>query len=85
MAASTPARWLRIVRARRTNGRSRDLEAHASQASRCAGASRGSLELVEQAELFLEQEGAVERAVGLRDFAEQRELSDALLLRGLQQ
>jgi hypothetical protein len=42
MAARMPARWRRIVRASLMNGSSRDLDAQASQPSRCAGASRGS-------------------------------------------
>ena len=39
MAARMPSRWRRSVRASRTNGVSREREAQASQASRCAGAS----------------------------------------------
>jgi hypothetical protein len=41
---------------------------------------RRIVELVEDAELFLEQERAVERLVGLLDFGEQGELFDRLLL-----
>ena len=43
------------------------------------------VELVEQAELLLEQEGAVERLVGVLDLAEQRELRDRLLVGCLEQ
>jgi hypothetical protein len=50
-----------MVRASLTNGSSRDRDAQVSQASRCAGASAGVVELVEQSELFFEQERAVER------------------------
>ena len=42
IAARMPARWRRIVRASLTNGSSFDLEAQASQASRCAGARAGA-------------------------------------------
>jgi hypothetical protein len=42
IAARMPARWRRIVRASLTNGSSFDLEAQASQASRCAGALAGA-------------------------------------------
>ena len=61
IAARMPWRCRRIVRASLTNGSSCDLDAHASQASRCAGASAGVLELVEQPQLLLEQERPVER------------------------
>jgi hypothetical protein len=44
------------------------------------GRERGVVEVVEEPELFLEQERAVERPVGLLDFAELRELIDRLLL-----
>jgi hypothetical protein len=43
------------------------------------GRERGIVELVEDAELFFEQERAVERLVGLPDFVQQRELGDRLL------
>ena len=49
------------------------------------GGEPGILELVEDAELFLEQERAVEPLVGLLDFAELCELVDGLLLRRLEQ
>jgi hypothetical protein len=45
----------------------------------------GIIELVEEAELFFEQERAVERPVGLLDFAELRELVDGLLVGALEQ
>jgi hypothetical protein len=45
----------------------------------------GVLELVEQSELLLEQERAVERLVGLLDLTEQGELADRLLLGCLEQ
>jgi hypothetical protein len=83
MPARMPARWRRIVRASLTNASSLDLEAHVSHASRCWGARPGGVELVEQAELFFEQERAEHRLVGVLDFAEQRELAGGLFLRGL--
>jgi hypothetical protein len=43
------------------------------------------VEVVEQSELCFEQERAVERLVGLLDFAELGELVDRLLLRALEQ
>ena len=49
------------------------------------GRERGIVELVEQPELRFEQEGAVERLVGVRDFAEQRELRNRLLVGRLKQ
>src|SRR5215217_4802827 len=66
IAARMPGRWRRIVCASLMNGVSREREAWV-------------VELVEQPELFLEQEGTVERLVGLLDLAEQRELVDRLL------
>ncbi len=45
------------------------------------GREAGVLEVIEKPELFFEQERAVERPVGLLDFAELRELVDRLLLR----
>jgi hypothetical protein len=42
-------------------------------------------QVVEQPQLFSEQEGAVEVAVGLLDFPEGRELADGLVLGGLEQ
>jgi len=63
MAARIPSRWLRRVRASRTNGRRRERAAPASQASRCAGARSGSGQVVEQPEFFAQQEGAVAVAV----------------------
>jgi hypothetical protein len=80
IALRIASRWRRMVRASLTNGSSRDLEAQVSQASRCAGASAGVVELVEQSELFFEQERAVERLVGLLDLAELRELVERLAL-----
>jgi hypothetical protein len=46
---------------------------------------RGALGLVDQPELLLQKESAVERAVGLLDFDQQLEVLGALLLRRLQQ
>ncbi len=46
---------------------------------------RGVVEVVEQPEFLFEQEGAVERLVGLLDLAELRELVDGLLGGALQQ
>ena len=85
MAARMPSRCLRRVRASRTNGRSRERAAQASQASRCAGASAGSAQVVEQPQLFAQQEGAVEAAVGVLDLAERGELADGLVLGRLEQ
>src|ERR671910_1362571 len=42
------------------------------------------VEVVEQPQLFAQQEGAVERAVGLLDLIQRRELADRLALGGLQ-
>ena len=70
MAARMPSRWARRVRASLTNGASRERAAQASQASRCAGARRRVVEVVEQPELLAQQEGAVEAGVGLLDLAE---------------
>jgi hypothetical protein len=46
---------------------------------------RGVLEVLEQPQLLLEEEGAVEAAVGVLDFVQRGELTDGLVLRGLQQ
>ena len=46
---------------------------------------RGILELVEQPQFLFEQERAVQRPVGLLDFAELGQLVDRLLIGGLQQ
>jgi hypothetical protein len=73
-----------MVRASLTNGSSRERDAHASQASRCAAARRGCFELVEEAQLLVEQERAEHRLVGLLDLGEQSELGDRLLGRRLQ-
>jgi hypothetical protein len=43
------------------------------------GRERGVVELVEDAELFFEQERSVQRLVGLLDLVQQRELRDRLL------
>ena len=86
MAARMPSRWARAGCGRgRTNGARREREAQASQASRCAGASAGSGEVVEQPELFAQQERAVERAVGLLDLVERGELADRLAFGRLEQ
>jgi len=85
MAARIPSRWRRMVRASFMNGSNRDREAQVSQLSRCAGARAGILELVEQPQLLFEQERAVERPVGLLDFAELGELVHGLLGGGLEQ
>lgn len=45
---------------------------------------RGVFELVEHAQLLLEQEAAVERLVGVLHFVQQRELTDRLLRWGFQ-
>jgi len=44
---------------------------------------RGILEVVEQPQFLLQEEGAVHRLVGVLDFAEQRELTDRLFLGAL--
>ena len=49
------------------------------------GREGGIVELVEQAELLFEQEGSVERLVGLLDVGEQRELGERLLVGRLEQ
>ena len=77
MAARMPSRWARRVRASLTKGRAGS-EAQASQASRCAGARRRVVEVVEQPELFAQQEGAVEPGVGLLDVAEGGQLAEGL-------
>jgi hypothetical protein len=46
---------------------------------------RGTLQPIEQPQLLLEQEGAVERPVGLLDLCQQRELLGVLLVGRLQQ
>ena len=63
-----------------TNGSRREREAQVSQASRCGGARLWMVELVEQPQLLLEEERAVERLFGLLDFAELGELVDRLPL-----
>ena len=85
IALRIPSRWRRMVRASLMNGSSLDRDAQASQLSRCAGASVGIVELVEQSQLLFEQERAVERLVGLLDLAELRELVDRLLVGALEQ
>ena len=49
------------------------------------GRERWVVEVIEQAQFLLEQEGAVQRAVGVLDFTEQRELIYGLLGRRLEQ
>jgi hypothetical protein len=49
------------------------------------GRQRGAVEVVEQPELFAQQEGAVEALVGVLDVAEGGELSDGLALGRLEQ
>ena len=44
---------------------------------------RGIVEVVEESQFLLEQEGAEHRLVGLLDLAEQRQLADGLLLGAL--
>src|SRR4051794_3492276 len=64
-----------MVRASRTNGRSLEREAQASQASRCASASAGSSTVAELAQLLLEQVGTEELVVGLLDLGERDALA----------
>src|SRR5450755_2496698 len=83
-AASTPALCLRIVRASLTNGLSRDRDAHDSHASRRSVAwSLG--DLVDVAQLAVEQRGAEHRLVGLLHLAEAEQLVGGLLGGVLQQ
>jgi hypothetical protein len=73
--------------------RARELDERLEPRSGCPGQPRVEVlgrelwvvEVVEQPELFLQEERAVERLVGLLDFAELRELVDRLLLRALEQ
>ncbi len=85
IAARMPTRWPRIVLASRMNGYSREREAQASPGVQVRQGERRVLELVEQPQFLLEQEGAEHRLVGLLDFAKQRELADRLLVGRLEQ
>ena len=80
-----PARWRRIVRASRMNGHEPGAGRPGQPGVEVRRREPRVVELVEQPQLLLEQEGAVERLVGLRDFAEQRELRDGLLVGRLEQ
>ena len=68
IAARTPWRCWRIVRASWTNGSSLDLDAPGEPGVEVRWRERGVVELVEQPQFLLEQEAAVERLVGLLDF-----------------
>src|SRR4051812_30857002 len=85
MAASTPARWRRRVRAALTKGSRRLRAAQLSQASRCGRRQARVVEVVEQPQLVVEQEGAVEAAVAGVDLAEGAELLQALAVGRLEQ
>ena len=76
MAARMPSRWRRSVRASRTNGVSRERDGPGQPGVQVRGREARVVEVVEQPQLFAQQEGAVERAVGLLDLAERGELAD---------
>jgi hypothetical protein len=85
MAARMPARWRRIVRREPNERDEPGAGGPCEPGVEVGGREPRVVELVEQPQLLFEQKGAVERLVGERDFAEQRELRDRLLLGCLEQ
>jgi len=70
IAARIPSRWRRIVRASFMNCFEPGSVGPGQPRVEVRGREAWIVELVEQPELFFEQEGAVERLVGLLDLAE---------------